>query len=155
MPQPRFTPCVSLPAVEVRNSEIHGLGVFAAKTLPKGSTLGFYDGRRYTARQIARITWDEKLTYLFGLSDGTTIDGGNGGNATRHLNHACAPNCEAQEETGEDGKLRVRIATLKRVRPGEELFIDYALTADESASPADYACRCGARKCRGTMLGAV
>lgn len=153
MPQPTISPLVPLPAVDVRDSHIHGLGVFAREALPKGGTVGFYDGRRYTARQIAKVDWNEKLTYLFGLSDGTTIDGGEGGNATRHLNHACAPNCEAVEEEDEKGKIKVRIVTLKRVRAGQELFIDYCLTADASASPDDYACQCGARSCRGTMLG--
>ncbi|WPB55103.1 SET domain-containing protein [Xylophilus sp. GOD-11R] len=153
MPKPRISVCNPLPSVEVRNSDVHGLGVFAQQALPKGATVGLYDGRRYTARQIARVDWDEKLTYLFGLSDGSTIDGGEGGNATRHLNHACAPNCEAVEEEDEAGLLTVRIVTLRRVKAGDELFIDYCLTADASAKPEDYACRCGARNCRGTMLG--
>jgi len=155
MPQPIISPCRTLPGVEVRDSLIHGLGVFALQNLPKGSDIGRYDGRRYTARQIARISWNEKLTYLFGLSDGTTIDGGEGGNATRHLNHACAPNCEAVEEEDEKGRISVRIMTLKRIKAGQELFIDYCLTADPGASPADYACHCGAPRCRGTMLGEV
>ncbi len=155
MPQPTLSACAPLPLVEVRQSDIHGLGVFALVALPKGSTLGHYDGKRYSARQIAKVDWNEKLTYLFGLSDGSTIDGGQGGNATRHLNHACAPNCEAVEEEDARGKLLVRIVTLKRVRAGEELFIDYCLTADASAQPDDYACHCGARTCRGTMLGLV
>ena len=153
MPKPTISACAPLPGIEVRHSDIHGLGVFALVNLPKGSSVGTYDGRRYTARQIAKVSWNEKLTYLFGLSDGTTIDGGEGGNATRHLNHACAPNCEATEEEDENGRLTVRIVTLKRVRAGQELFIDYALTADASACPADYACFCGAASCRGTMLG--
>ena len=153
MPAPTLSPCVPLPSVEVRRSDIHGLGVFARAAMPKGATVGLYEGRRYTARQIAKVQWNEKLTYLFGLSDGTTIDGGEGGNATRHLNHACEPNCEAVEEDIAGGKLAVRIVTLKRVKAGQELFIDYSLTADASASPEDYACGCGARTCRGTMLG--
>lgn len=150
---PLITPCQPLPAVEVRDSPIHGKGVFALEPLSRGNSVGLYDGRRYSAKQIARVDWDQKLTYLFGLSDGSTIDGGEGGNATRHLNHACAPNCEATEEVGDDGKLVVRIVALKRVRAGQELFIDYSLVADESASPSDYACHCGAKNCRGTMLG--
>ena len=150
---PRITPCQPLASVEVRNSPIHGLGVFAAIQLNKGDSVGWYDGRRYTAKQILKVDWNQKLTYLFGLSDSTTIDGGEGGNATRHLNHACAPNCEAVEEEDADGRVVVRIVALKRVRAGQELFIDYSLTADDSALPGDYACHCGARKCRGTMLG--
>jgi len=118
---PKITACAPLPAVEVRDSAVHGLGVFALKAMPKGSTVGHYDGRRYTARQIAKVAWNEKLTYLFGMSDGSTIDGGEGGNATRHLNHACAPNCAAQEEDAAGGLLAVRIVTTRRVRAGDEL----------------------------------
>jgi len=152
---PSITPCTPLPAVEVRDSRVHGKGVFAVHSLPKGSSVGLYEGRRYTGRQITRVDWDQKLTYLFGLSDGSTIDGGEGGNATRHLNHACAPNCQAVEEDSADGKLVVRIVALKRLRAGDELFIDYGLVVDESASPSDYACHCGANNCRGTMVGAI
>ena len=150
---PRITPCQPLPSVEVRDSPIHGLGVFAATQLNKGGSVGLYDGRRYTAKQLLQVDWNLKLTYLFGLSDGSTIDGGEGGNATRHLNHACAPNCEAVEEDDAEGRVVVRIVALKRIRVGQELFIDYGLVADESARPGDYACRCGAKNCRGTMLG--
>jgi SET domain-containing protein len=35
------------------------------------------------------------VTYLFALSDGATIDGSDGGNATRYINHSCRPNCVA------------------------------------------------------------
>jgi SET domain-containing protein len=38
---------------------------------------------------------------------------------------------------------------------GEELTFDYELVSDEpmsAALKARYACRCGAKKCRGTML---
>ena len=78
------------------------------------------------------------------------IDAGVGGNAARWINHACAPNCEADEENG-----RVFIRALRKIRPGEELFYDYGLTIDERYTPKlkrEYACRCGARTCRGTML---
>ena len=57
-------------------------------------------GRRYTAAALLKVEWRARhdgITYLFNLSDGTTIDGGDGGNATRFLNHACKPNCEAVE----------------------------------------------------------
>jgi len=40
---------------------------------------------------------------------------------------------------------------------GEELTFDYGLVSDEpmtEALKARYACRCGASKCRGTMLAA-
>ena len=38
------------------------------------------------------------------------------------------------------------------VQAGDELFIDYGLTAEEGSLPSDYVCHCGAATCRGTML---
>ncbi|RYH12641.1 MAG: SET domain-containing protein [Alphaproteobacteria bacterium] len=55
--------------------------------------------------------------YLFALSDGGYIDGRRGGNATRRLNHCCAPNCHAQEYRRPDGRLEIRIETFWRWRP--------------------------------------
>ena len=78
------------------------------------------------------------------------IDGAHGGNAARWINHACAPNCEAEE----DGD-RVFIKALRAIKPGEELFFDYGLMIDERYTPAlkrRFACWCGHKQCRGTML---
>jgi SET domain-containing protein len=140
--------------IEVRASPIHGRGVYARCRLLKGTCIGVYEGRRYTAAALLEVDWRARhdgMTYLFSLSDGTTIDGGDGGNATRFLNHACEPNCEAVEETGEDGRLHLQLVTLRTVSAGAELFLDYALIIDESESPEDYPCRCGMPGCRGTM----
>jgi len=137
-------------AIEVRESTVHGQGAFAAQPLTRGREIGEYGGRRYAPGEAAERDWDNELTYVFGLSDGSIIDGSEGGNATRHLNHSCAPNCQAYEVTEEDGNVRVVIEARRRIRVGEELFIDYALDIGDS-DPAEFPCRCGAPKCRGTM----
>lgn len=134
----------------VRASGVHGLGAFAARALRRGQRIGSYAGRRIPAG--AEQDWNPALTYLFGLSDGSMIDGGAGGNATRHLNHSCAPNCQAWEVTRANGRIDVVIETLRPIAAGEELFIDYALQADADADPAHFACHCGAPACRGTLL---
>ena len=140
------------PAIEVRGSGIHGLGVFATASLPAHAFLGRYQGRRYAADEVGRREWDRSLTYVFGLSDGSLIDAAEGGNATRHINHACEPNCIAYEVEDEDGSLHIEIETLRELQPGEELLLDYALdVADES--PDAYACHCGSPRCRGTLVG--
>lgn len=139
--------------VEVRHSGVHGLGVFALRALPVGTVVGRYEGRRYTPEEVEQGDWDSRLTYLFGLSDGAVIDGAEGGNATRHLNHACEPNCEAVEYHDECGELAIRIETTREVNQGEELFLDYALVIDESDDPNSYPCHCGVVGCRGTMTG--
>ncbi len=148
--QPAATPLPALDAVEVRHSTIHGLGAFARRGLQRGHEIGVYVGRRYAPGETPDHDWDNSLTYVFALSDGSIIDGGEGGNATRHLNHSCQPNCKAYEVTDDDGELRVVIEARRRIRAGEELFIDYALDIGDE-DPADYPCACGAPRCRATM----
>ena len=140
----------ALDAIEVRPSAVHGLGVFARWALNAGQHLSDYRGRRLSADEVVDAPADG-VTYLFTLSEGGYIDGRHGGNATRHLNHSCAPNCHAQEYRGPDGRLEVRIETLREVAPDEELFLDYALVIDPSEKPEDYPCRCGAATCRGSL----
>jgi hypothetical protein len=141
----------SLDAIEVRHSHVHGHGAFATRHLPRSHVLGVYEGRRYTPSEVQGKDWDHALTYLFGLSDGSLIDGGEGGNATRHINHSCEPNCEAFEMTDDDGETSVFIQTRRPVRQGEELFIDYSLDVGEE-DPSDYPCRCGSAQCRGSLV---
>lgn len=136
-------------AIEVRQSGVHGHGVFAARALRSGQEIAPYTGRRY-APDEEHAMWDDQLTYLFGLSDGSMIDGAQGGNATRHINHACEPNVEAIETYDVEGDLIVTIHATRAIRAGEELFLDYALDVD-GADPEEYRCRCGSARCRGTL----
>jgi uncharacterized protein len=49
----------------------------------------------------------------------------------------------------------VFIDAIRNIKVGEELGYDYQLTWESTDDPAElalYACRCGAKKCRGTML---
>jgi len=78
------------------------------------------------------------------------VDAGVGGNESRFINHSCEPNCEA---TIEDG--RIFIETLRGIKVGEELTYDYQLVTSgrpTKAERAKYACRCGSKDCRGTMI---
>jgi len=78
------------------------------------------------------------------------IDGKVDGNSARYINHSCAPNCEAEEKEG-----RVFIHALRAIKEDEELYCDYGLVIDGRITKKlkkEYECRCGAKKCRGTML---
>jgi uncharacterized protein len=140
----------------VRRSAIHGRGVFALTTLPKGTCIAEYKGRR-TSWDEATARPDSDLnnaahTFLFGLEDGRVIDARIGGNAARWINHSCEPNCEAFEDEAK----RIFVETLRTIRPGEELTYDYRLAVEGPMSKrekAQYVCRCGARTCRGSLLG--
>jgi uncharacterized protein len=139
----------------VRNSAIHGRGVFATRTIRKGTEIIEYKGDR--------TTWDVALerpasdpdnphhTFFFEVSDGTVIDANVRGNAARWINHSCDANGESEED--EDG--RVFIAARRTIRAGDEITYDYRLSLDGKIGKktrAAYACHCGAEKCRGVLL---
>lgn len=139
----------------VRNSPIHGRGVFAARTLRKGENIVEYRGRRISmeaADDLPDSDPDNPFhTFLFELNDGRVIDAGVRGNAARWINHSCNPNCEPYE----DDEGRVFIEAKRTIRAGEELGYDYKLNVPGRRTArllASYACRCGASRCRGTML---
>jgi len=135
----------------VQTSSVHGRGLFALRNVAAGRHIGVYEGRRYGADdERAR---DPRLVYAFRLSDGTVIDGCEGGNESRHINHSCEPNCAAYEVEHKDGSLAIVIETLRLVRRGEELSLDYALDVDQ-ADKGDFPCCCAASRCRGTMVAA-
>ena len=136
----------------VRNSGIHGKGVFATTHIPAGTRLVEYKGKRLTEAQVDRryANDDSPHTFLFALDEGMVIDASIGGNSARWINHSCAPNCEAVDD--ED---RIYIETLRAIRPGEELSYNYRIELEERHTPALkrlYQCRCGARRCKGTIL---
>ncbi|MFO1281743.1 MAG: SET domain-containing protein-lysine N-methyltransferase [Burkholderiales bacterium] len=142
-------------AWRVRESAIHGRGVFAARDLERGTTVIEYRGRRMSYDEACRRPDsdpdDPRHTFLFELDDGRVIDAGVGGNAARWINHSCAPNCAPFE----DERGRVYIAAKRRIAAGEELTYDYKLSLGGRVGRRlreAYACRCGARRCRGTML---
>jgi len=142
---------------EVRRSGIHGRGVYATQRIPKGTRIVEYVGERISheeadARYEAKGQ-DDGHTFLFVVSDRIVIDAGVGGNDARFINHSCDPNCETVIEDD-----RVFIEAVRSIRPGEELGYEYGLTWETSDDPdelANYACRCGAAQCRGTMLDPV
>ncbi|AXF06002.1 SET domain-containing protein [Paraburkholderia hospita] len=140
--------------ISVRNSPIHGKGVFATVTILSGELVCEYKGKRVpreaamsaTPRDVAQ----PDHTFLFDLGDGHVIDGAVGGNSARWINHSCDPNCVPEL----DGQ-KIFIRARRKIDAGEELSIDYALVSDEKMSKAlreRYACHCGAQRCRGTMI---
>ena len=140
--------------IEVRRSNVHGLGVFAAKQIPKGARIIEYVGERVSHDEADR-RYEEKdandsHTFLFIVDKKTVIDAGTDGNDARFFNHSCDPNCESTVE-----KRRVFIEALRDIEPGTELTYDYQIQReDDDPENIDevFACRCGFPQCRGTML---
>lgn len=140
--------------IEVRDSKVHGRGAFALAPIDKGTRLIEYVGERVSHKEADRRyeskDANDNHTFLFIVDARTVIDAGVEGNDARFFNHSCDPNCESVIENG-----RVYIETLRAALPGEELTYDYQIQR-EADDPADideiFACRCGAARCRGTML---
>jgi uncharacterized protein len=135
--------------IEVRQSAVHGRGVYATQFIPKGTRIIEYTGER-TSWEAAPNDENDPHTFNFGLDNGQVINPEIGGNDARWINHSCDPNCEAAEEDD-----RIFIDAMRDIQAGEELFYDYALEIDEpitEESKKEYACHCGSSKCRGTML---
>ena len=143
------------PRVAVRNSPIHGRGVFAVTAIAKGARILEYTGERMTHAKADRLYGDlhegSSHTMLFAANDKVVIDATKRGGPARWINHSCAPNCEANEEDG-----RVFIDAVRAIRPGEELSYDYNLVLEErhtAKQKREHPCYCGSRKCRRTLLG--
>ncbi|PYE74259.1 SET domain-containing protein [Xylophilus ampelinus] len=147
-------PPVSGRRIQTRRSGVHGKGVFAVQDIAEGERIVEYVGEI--------IGWDEAQdrhphdpadphhTFYFHIDADRVIDAKYGGNSSRWINHSCDPNCEADEQAG-----RIFIRALRNIPAGEELNYDYGLIVEERYTrklKAEYPCRCGADRCRGTLL---
>jgi hypothetical protein len=142
------------PLIRVRRSKIHGTGVFAKKVIRKGARITQYVGEHISHaeadRRYENKAHDDNHTFLFTLDARTVIDGGSGGSSARFINHSCDPNCETVID-----KKRVFVEAVRAIREGEEICYDYMIERDKSDAPdidVIFACRCGSKNCRGTML---
>lgn len=139
----------------IRESKIAGKGAFATRPIRKGERIIEYLGER-VSHAVADSRYDDHAgamhhTFLFTVSTRVVIDATVDGNEARFINHSCDPNCVSVIEGG-----RVFIDAEKAIRTGAELSYDYAYTRDGTESLEEetglYGCRCGSKKCRGTIL---
>lgn len=127
-------------ALVIRSSRIHNRGCYTTTAIRKDAMVVEYKGPRITIEEGDRRYEGKVITYLFGLQDGKHVIDGRG--IARYINHSCAPNCTTEEIDG-----HIWIIALRDIKPGEELSYDYMLYDGEGEAP----CRCGAKKCRGSM----
>ena len=128
------------PLYRVGRSKIQGRGLFAARSIRRGTRIVEYTGTLLTEDE-ANAKDQSKRVALFTLSDGWFLDGDEGGDAT-YANHSCEPNAHSENIDN-----HIWIVADRTIRPGEEILYDYRLGWDEEICP----CHCGAPTCRGTM----
>ncbi len=138
--------------MEVRDSGIHGRGVFASRDIPKGTRVMEYLGEKITkaeserraAAQMEAARRGAGAVYIFELNKRHDIDGNFEWNTARLANHSCDPNCETVIDRG-----RIWVETLRDVFAGEELTYNYGYDLEDFE---DHPCRCGAAGCVGFIL---
>src|SRR2546423_10330441 len=110
-----------MPLIQVRQSAVHGRGVFAARPIGKGRRIIEYTGRRVAWKSIPADVNDAH-TFLFGINDGTdVIDPEIGAQETRLGHPSLEPNPAGMR--GEGGG--VFIHALRKTLAGGEIFYQY------------------------------
>src|ERR1700742_200867 len=136
------------PPILVRDSSVHGRGVFATRAIKKGERIIEYLGDRVSHKEADRRyeskDENDSHTFLFIVDSKTVIDAGVDGNDARFFNQSCDPDCESTVERG-----RVFIDSIRDIAAGEELTYDYQIYRDwDDPENIDqvFACRCGSPK---------
>src|SRR5437763_11798782 len=113
-----------------------GLGLFATKTIKKGTRIIRYFGPLLDSKKKKDDAIENK--YLFELNNRWTIDGSVRENVARYINHACRPNAESDVKPR---KRKVFIRAIKNIEPGDEINHDYG-TDYFKAYPKPIGCKC-------------
>lgn len=125
--------------LRVAESKIHRWGLYADEDIPANRKVIEYRGEKIGPREAKRRT---ATPYLFVLDDYWTLDGGVGGSGAEMVNHSCEPNLVSRIMKG-----HIIYMTLRPIRKGEELTIDY--NYDETDETMR--CECGHQNCRGII----
>jgi hypothetical protein len=133
------------PKTEVRESKIHGRGLFATTEISKHEIVAVKGGHivdRNTLReQIAprlgpvEIQIDEDLFIAPVTDEEREL-------SMLYSNHSCNPNLGVRGE--------ITFVAMRDIRAGEELTHDWAMTDDDDYSVE---CKCGAPNCRKILTG--
>lgn len=129
---------------EVKESPIHGRGLFARHHIAEGEIVAVKGGRIITGEVLRRlqaqlgsaeIQIDDDLFIC-----PTTAEERDG--SMIFSNHSCEPNIGVRGQ--------IVFVAMREIRAGEELTHDWAMTDDDDTAMQ---CACGSDECRGTITG--
>ena len=133
------------PKTEVRESKIHGRGLFAIADIAKNEIVAVKGGHI-----VDRKTLREKITPVLGpveiqIGDDlfiAPVSDEERESSMLYLNHSC------DADLGMRGD--ITFVAMRDIRAGEELTHDWAMTDDDDYS---IECNCGAANCRQILTG--
>jgi len=132
------------PRTVVRDSPIHGRGLFAAEPIAAGEIVAVKGGHvfdRRTRDRLRETLGSAEIQIGDDLFIGPLREEEREGSMI-FSNHSCEPNIGVQGQ--------VVFVALRDIAGGEELTHDWAMTDDDHDETP---CRCGAPGCRGTVSG--
>jgi len=132
------------PKTMVKESPIHGRGLFAREPIAKGEIVAIKGGYVFdlsTRHEVESRLGSAEVPVAEGLFIGPMEEREREGGMV-FTNHSCDPNI------GIEGQ--IVFTALRDVEDGEELTHDWATTDDDTY---EMACNCGAASCRGTLTG--
>lgn len=132
------------PKAGVRESPVHGRGLFATAPIQEGEVVaikGGYVFDRAALPEIETRLGPAEIQVADGLFIGPVRDAEREGGMI-FSNHSCAPNIGV--------KGQVVFVAMRDIDAGEELTHDWAMTDDDTY---EMECNCGAPDCRGVITG--
>ncbi len=115
-----------------------GKGVFAARPFRKSQVIG-----QMTGSVITDDNYDPE--YVVDLGKAGVLEPAA---PFRFLNHSCEPNAALIEyEPEANERPTMWVETLRAIKPGDQVTIDYGWPADSAIR-----CLCGAKRCRGWVV---
>lgn len=124
-----------IPAVEVKETENMGKGVFAKEFIPKGTITCFecIKCRIFSEKEFNKLP-DKENVYIYRKKDGTFLEPCD---ETKYLNHSCNANT-----LNYDGMFDVAVRDINK---GEEITFDYRVFYDYPRD--EFACNCRESNC--------
>ena len=117
----------------IKQSSIRGIGkgLFALRTLYRGDTIGPYTGLILNDAQCHAEPYVNSHYTLWLCKNCNIVAEGEQAGYTRYINHSDRPNAQFIVSTRWK---KARVAATKRIRPGEEIFLDYGPAFWEASS---------------------
>ena len=106
--------------VHVKESEIHGKGIFTTTMIPKGKKIMDITGDVIDGNECERREEEENNVYIFWNGDDCFIDTSKT-DYIKYINHDCNFNCDVVENESEG----LMLIAYRTIEAGEELTIDY------------------------------
>jgi len=132
------------PKTEIRESKIHGRGLFAAANIGKDEIVAVKGGHIVTREQVQEIRAglgpvEIQIDHDLFIAP---VTAGERESSMLYSNHSCDPNIGMRGE--------ISFVALRDIRAGEELTHDWAMTDDDYYSVQ---CNCRSSTCRHVLTG--